>query len=63
MPNPVNSTWNKAAYTTLWTALTTVFFLFAPDLGLHITAEKVAAITGLGGILINVFVPNKDPSA
>lgn len=56
--NPANTTFNKSVYGGLWMAAATVFFLFAPDLGLALSAEKVAAITGLGNVLINIFVPN-----
>lgn len=60
--NPLNTSWNKSTYVALWTAVIAVVTVFAPDFGITLTTTKLAAIQGLGSVLINMFVPNKEVS-
>lgn len=59
--NPLNTSYNKTVYVSLFNAVVAVLIVFGPRFGWTPSGQEISALTGLGSALITFVVPNKQP--
>lgn len=58
----LNTSYNKSVYVALLGTLITLVNVFGPRFGFTLAPAEASALTAFGGVLINLFVPNKEVS-